>query len=134
MSRGDPETIVRAMLVLAGAMDVGELEQYLHDDVVMELPFAPAPMRRVHEGKAAVVDFQRRAAASFSSFTMTVDAVHVSDAGRVVVAEHSSIGVSAADGREYRNRYVTIFELDADGLVTRWCEYYDPDAVRTAFF
>jgi ketosteroid isomerase-like protein len=41
---------------------------------------------------------------------------------------------AATAGREYRNRYVTIFELDADGLVTGWCEYYDPDAVRAPFF
>ena len=125
--------IVRTILGLAGAMDTAGLAPYLHDDVVMELPFAPAPMRRVHEGKDAVLDFQRRAAASFGSFAMQVDAVHVSEGGSVVVAEHRSVGTNAADGREYRNRYVTVFELDGDGLVTRWREYYDPDAVRTAF-
>ena len=115
-------------------MDTDALAAYLHDDVVIELPFAPPPLRRVHEGKAAVVDFQRRAGASFGSFAMTIERVHLSVDGSVVVAEHSSVGTNAADGREYRNRYVTIFELGDDGLVRRWCEYYNPDAVRAAFF
>ena len=57
-----PEAVVREILALAGAMDTDGLARHLHDDVVMELPFAPPPMRRVHDGKAAVVDFQRRAA------------------------------------------------------------------------
>ncbi len=131
----EPEAAVRAILALAGAMDIESLGAYLHDDVVMELPFAPAPLKRVHEGKAAVVEFQRRAATSFATFSMTVDGVHVSHGGRggVVVAEHRSVGTSATDGREYRNRYVTVFEFDDSGLVTRWTEYYDPDAVRHAF-
>jgi ketosteroid isomerase-like protein len=128
-----PEARVRAILALAGDMNIERLAAYLRDDVVMELPFAPQPLRRRHEGKPAVVDFQQRAAASFSSFAMTVHALHVTDRGRVVVAEHSSMGVSATTGREYRNRYVTVFELDDDRLVRRWCEYYDPDAVRAAF-
>ena len=130
---------MREVLALAGAMDTDGLARHLHDDVVMELPFAPPPMRRVHNGKAAVVDFQRRAAASFSSFEMTVEAVHVGGDGHTVVAEHSSVGTAAATGREYRNRYVTVFELDDAGpdgawLVRSWREYYDPDAVRAAFF
>jgi len=129
----DPVVIVREILALAGAMDTDALAGYLHDDVVMELPFAPPPMRRRYEGKAAVVDFQRRAAATFASFTMTIDAVHATD-GQVIVAEHSSVGTAATTGREYRNRYVTVFEIDDEGLVRLWREYYNPDAVRAAFF
>jgi ketosteroid isomerase-like protein len=133
MNEARAEQTVREILALAGAMDTARLAEFLHDDVLMELPFAPPPLKRVHEGKVAVVDFQTRASASFASFSMTVDALHVTDAGLVVVAEHSSVGIAATTGREYRNRYVTVFELDADGRVRRWCEYYDPDAVRTAF-
>ncbi|HEY1740110.1 MAG TPA: nuclear transport factor 2 family protein [Acidimicrobiia bacterium] len=126
------EAVVREILALAGAMDTDGLARHLHDDVVMKLPFAPAPLKREHRGKAVVVDFQRRSATSFATFAMTIDAVHVADDGRTVVAEHSSVGTAATTGREYRNRYVTVFELDA-GLVTSWREYYDPDAVRAAF-
>ncbi len=130
----DSEATVRAILALAGAMDLDGIAAYLADDVVMELPFAPAPMRRAYEGKDAVVDFQRRARGSFSLFSMTVERLHLTADPRVVIAQHSSVGVAASTGRDYRNGYVTVFEFDDDGNVRRWCEYYNPDAVRAAFF
>lgn len=129
----DPAAAVAEVLRLAGTMDLDALAARLADDVVMELPFAPAGYARQHRGREAVVRFQRAAARSFSTFAMTVDRILLTAAPHVVVAEHHSDGVAATTGRPYRNRYVTIFELDGDGLVRRWTEYYDPTVVSGAF-
>jgi ketosteroid isomerase-like protein len=59
--------------------------------------------------------------------------VHVTDDERVVVAEYRSHGVVAGSDRTYRNRYVTVFELDPGGRIRRWREFYDPAAVQAAF-
>lgn len=114
-------------------MDVDALAALLADDVVMELPYAPDGYGKEHRGKDAVVRFQRAAARSFSQFAMTVDRILATVDPLVVVAEHHGEGVAATTGRPYRNRYVTIFELDQDGRVRRWTEHYDPAAVTAAF-
>jgi ketosteroid isomerase-like protein len=121
------------MLALADQMRVEELIDYFADDAVMELPFAPGRMTKQHVGKAAILAFQRDARDSFSTFSMTLDALHETDDPNVLIAEHHSDGVVAANGRPYRNRYVTIFTFGGDGLVTSWREYYDAGVVVRAF-
>jgi ketosteroid isomerase-like protein len=124
---------VRDILALAGEMRVDDLIAHFAEDAVMELPFAPGRMEKRYDGRAAIHAFQSMARDSFSSFAMTVDAIHATDDPNVVIAEHRSDGVVAANGRPYRNRYVSIFTFGDDGLVTRWCEYYDPGVVVRAF-
>jgi len=129
----DAVDVVGEVLRLAGTMDIDALGAHLADDVLMELPFAPQGFARAHAGKEAVVRFQRAAARSFSSFTMTTDRLLATEDPRVVIAEHHSEGRAAQSGRAYRNRYVTIFELDDHFRITRWTEYYDPSVVAAAF-
>jgi uncharacterized protein len=124
---------IRELLVLAGAMDVEGMARYLAPDIVMELPYAPPPMPRRYDGLSAVLGFQRATIGLFSSFAIEVDRVHVVEGGQVVVAEYRSDGVVSSSGRPYRNRYVTVFELDPGGRVRRWREFYDPAVVQTAF-
>jgi uncharacterized protein len=124
---------VEAMLALADGMQVDELIEYFAEDSVMELPFAPGRMPKRYQGKAAILGFQELARDSFSSFSMVVDAIHETTDPDIVVAEHHSDGIVAANGRRYQNRYCTIFTFDADGSVVRWCEYYDAGVVVRAF-
>jgi uncharacterized protein len=124
---------IRELLALAGAMDVEGIARYLAPDIVMELPYAPPPLPRRYDGLSAVLGFQRATAARFSKFAIEIDRVHVVEGASVVVAEYRSDGVVAASGRPYRNRYVTVFELDPGGRVRRWREFYDPAEVQTAF-
>jgi ketosteroid isomerase-like protein len=124
---------IRELLAMAGAMDVEGMARYLAPDVVMELPYAPPPLPRRYDGLSAVLGFQRMVAGLFSSFSIEAERVHVVENGPVVVAEFRSEGVVAASGRPYRNRYVTVFELDPGGRVRRWREFYDPAAVQAAF-
>ena len=129
----DPVSVVRAVLDAAGRMDVDAIVVHLAPDVVMELPDAPPPLPSRYDGYDAVTAFQYKARHSFSAFSMQVDAIEVVEPG-VVIAHHRSDGVSAFDGRPYRNTYTTRFEFDATGRITLWRERYDPDVVRRAFF
>jgi ketosteroid isomerase-like protein len=124
---------IRALLALAGAMDVEGMARHLAPDIVMELPYAPPPLPRRYDGLSAVLGFQRSSAALFSSFAIEVDRVHVVEGGQVVVAEYRSDGVVAQSHLPYRNRYATVFELDPGARVRRWREFYDPAVVQTAF-
>jgi ketosteroid isomerase-like protein len=124
---------IRELLACAGEMDVEGLARFLAPDIVMELPYAPPPFPRRHDGLSAVLAFQRAAASLFSSFRFEIDRVLPVDGGRSVVAEYRSDGVVAASGRAYRNHYLTVFDLDAGGRVRRWREFYDPFVVQGAF-
>ena len=124
---------VRTILELADQMRVDDLIGLFAEDAVMELPFAPGRMEKRYEGKAAILAFQLFARDSFSSFAMTIDAIHETGDPHVIIAEHRSDGVVAENGRPYRNRYVTVFTFDGDGLVTGWREYYDAGVVVRAF-
>jgi ketosteroid isomerase-like protein len=130
--RGNAVT-VRRILELADEMNVEELIAFFADDAAMELPFAPGRMTKRYDGKDAILAFQQFARDSFSRFSMTIDAIHETVDPHVVIAEHRSDGVVAANGRPYQNRYCTIFTFDDDGLVTAWREYYDAGVVVRAF-
>jgi ketosteroid isomerase-like protein len=121
------------MLSLASEMRVDELIEYFGDDAVMELPFAPGRMEKRYDGKEAILGFQRFARDSFSTFSMTVDAIHETRDPHVVIAEHHSDGIVRENGRAYRNRYVTFFTFDDADRVSRWQEYYDAGVVVRAF-
>ena len=114
-------------------MRVDELIELFAPDAVMELPFAPGRMERRYEGRDAILAFQRFARDAFVTFRMYTDAIHETSDPRVVIAEHHSEGVVAANGRPYNNRYCTIFTFDDDGKVTSWREYYDAGEVVRAF-
>jgi len=124
---------IRELLALAGAMDVEGISRYLAPDIVMELPYAPPPLPRRYDGLSAVLGFQRSSATLFSSFAIEIERVHVVENAPVVVAEYRSEGVVAASGGPYRNRYITVFELDPGGRIRRWREFYDPAVVQGAF-
>lgn len=123
----------RQMLQLAGAMRIEELLERLADAAMLELPFAPGGMPKTLTGKPAIRDFLLDTRTRFSAFSMSIDSIHETSDAQVVVAEHRSDGVVAANGRPYRNRYVTVYKFDSDGRVVTWREYFDSGVVVRAF-
>jgi ketosteroid isomerase-like protein len=121
----------RQFLHASGARDIEQLLNLMHADVVLEMPFALPAMPKRLQGKSAVEKFLRATADAFSTFNMIADAIY--PLGDVVIVEHRSKGVVAANGRAYENRYVTIFEFNASGQVLVWKEYFDPGIVLRAF-
>jgi len=123
----------RELLQLAGALRIEELLDGLADTAILEMPFAPGGMTKTHVGKAAIRAFLLQTRTLFSTFTMSIDSVYATSDPDVVVAEHRSEGVLAANGRPYRNRYVTVYRFDGDGRVVNWREYFDAGVVVRAF-
>ena len=124
---------VERIYALIDGMQTEELLDLFADDVVMELPFAPGRMPKRYDGKQEAAGFLLSVGDSFSSFAMTVDAVHETTDPNVVVVEHHADGVVAQNGRTYDNRYVTFITFDDDGNVAQWREYYDAGVVVRAF-
>lgn len=124
---------VAELLQLAGASDMDALLARFADGSVMELPFAPGTMPKRYDGKDAIAGFMHFVRDAFSSFSMTVDAIHETADPHVVIAEHHSDGTVAANGRPYQNGYCTIFTFDDAGQVVSWREYYDAGVVVRAF-
>jgi len=124
---------VEELMRLAGAMDTDTLLTHFAPGAVMELPFAPGSMPKRYDGIDAIRGFMEFARDSFSSFSMTVDAIHETADPNVLIAEHRSDGVVAANGRRYENRYCTVLTFDGAGQVVHWREYYDAGVVVRAF-
>ncbi len=127
------EERARELMRLAGDMNTDAMLTQFHDLAVMELPFSPGKMQRRYDGIDEVRGFMDFARGSFSEFTMTLDAVHVTADPHVVICEHHSNATVAENGRPYDNVYCTIITFDDDGMVTRWREYYDAGIVVRAF-
>ncbi len=121
------------IFALIDAQETDALLDEFADDVVMELPFAPGKMPKRYDGKAAAREFITSVRDAFSSFSMTVDAVHQTADPNVVVVEHHADGFVAANGRPYDNRYVTFVTFNDAGKVVHWREYYDAGVVVRAF-
>lgn len=121
------------IFALIDAQETDALLDEFADDVVMELPFAPGKMPKRYDGKAAAREFITSVRDAFSSFSMTVDAVHQTADPNVVVVEHHADGAVAANGRPYDNRYVTFVTFNDAGKVVHWREYYDAGVVVRAF-
>ncbi len=118
---------------LAGAMDTDTMLTHFAAGAVMELPFAPGSMPNRYDGIDEIRGFMEFARDSFSSFAMTVDAIHETADPNVLIAEHRSDGIVATNGRRYDNRYCTIVTFDEAGQVAHWREYYDAGVVVRAF-
>ena len=129
----DAGVLVREVFVLVDQQRTDELCAQFADDAVMELPFAPGKMARRYAGVDEVRGFISSVRDAFSSFAMVVDAVHATTDPDLVIVEHHSDGVVAANGRPYRNRYVTFVRFDAAGKIVQWREHYDAGEVVRAF-
>ncbi|HEX5615072.1 MAG TPA: nuclear transport factor 2 family protein [Acidimicrobiia bacterium] len=122
------------LLALMGQMDVEQMLEHYADDVVVELPYAPGGMPKVHAGKDAAIAFMREAKNFFSSYTSEVDAVYpAADDPDTVLAEVRGHGVAAPTGRPYEQTYVLVLRFAPDGKLRLWREYYDPGVVIKAF-
>ena len=123
----------RELFVLVDGQRTDELLACFAPGAVMELPFAPGSMPKRYDGVDAIAEFMALARDSFSPFSMIVDAVHETTDPRLVVVEHHADATVAANGRPYRNRYVTFVRFDDHGRVVQWREYYDAGEIVRAF-
>lgn len=120
----------REFLSALEALDIPRFMKSWADDGVQEQPYAPAPMARKLEGKAAIAKQYGGAASAFKSMRFPVKRIVASD--NVVTAEFDGSVELKAGGR-YDNHYVGIFEWSKDGKLKRYTEYFDPTILANGF-
>ncbi len=122
--------IVTDYLDRIGALDFDGAGQYLADDAVMVVPFAPS-MEDVPPlvGKQKIVDQMRAVIVpAFVRMDFTIDEWYdVSDADVLIAEYHSVCPLKGPQGQagEYRNSYVGVFRFSDDKIALHK-EYFNP--------
>jgi ketosteroid isomerase-like protein len=98
----------------------------LDEQVRMVLPFAPEGTPREVNGKAAVLEALRFVPTHFARFRMIAHECYECRDRGTVILECTSLGLyRSPEAPAYQNRYVILFTF-RNGLVTQWCEYFNP--------
>lgn len=107
-------------------------EHLLSPELVVETPFAPAPMRR-YESREAWLSYYRAAGAGllvkFERFTEL--ATHHTADPEVLLVEYELGGVVLATGVRASVQCIAMLRV-RDGRITHWREYQDIPAITEA--
>lgn len=110
------ESIIRRFLGCFPRSDVDELVGFFSDDAV----YIDGP-RGVHRGIDAIKsEFQSIVAMVPST---TVDIKNLATSGGTVLTER--VDNFEVDGKPIGMEVMGVFDVDADGQITRWRDYYD---------
>jgi ketosteroid isomerase-like protein len=117
--------------VLAGG--AGLDEEMLAEDVVIEMPFAPAGHDRRMAGRAEIAARLREGRAAlpvvFEEFRDVV--VHQTADPEVIVAEYAMVASLTTGGKRASANFVVVLRA-RDGRVAHWREYQDRAALAEA--
>jgi len=119
----------RKVIELVSSFQFDAVEDHVHDDIVMEAPyqaFHNGPMRR---GREAFMAGMRFVPNVFKTFTLNIHELYDCEDQQVVVLEMTSMGVFAASGGTYQNRYVLILGF-RDSQVYLWREFFNPEVMN----
>jgi ketosteroid isomerase-like protein len=122
--------IVRRAIDAMGDLDIDTVFELLAAEFVLELPFRGDGGPRRMEGDAARA-FMRALPKLLREMPFSDIVVHGALPTGEIVAEYRSEGITTA-GRDYSNTYVAFLSV-ADGRITRWREFFDPNVVAAAF-
>jgi ketosteroid isomerase-like protein len=122
--------VVRHAIDAMGALDIDTVFDLLADEFVLELPFRGDGGPRRMEGDAARA-FMRALPKLLTEMPFHDVVVHGALPTGEIVAEYRSEGITSA-GRDYSNTYVAFLTV-AEGRITRWREFFDPNVVAAAF-
>ena len=122
------ETAV-GLLDTISRLDIDGLRNYLHDDIVMELPFAPGNEPLRFDGLENVVRAMRSAPDMFHRFQFGVHERYWCPERNLAILEATSMGVMKSR-RLYQNRYLFVFRF-RDGRVVQWLEFFDPHRAQS---
>jgi len=120
------EETARRVIELVNTYGFDELEQHIHEDIVMEAPyqaFHQGPLRR---GKARFMEGFRFVPNVFKTFNLNIHELYDCPDQDSVILEMTSVGIFAANNGTYQNRYVVIFQFK-DGLIHLWREFFNPE-------
>jgi limonene-1,2-epoxide hydrolase len=117
-----PESVVRRFLgTLEDPSRVDDLVSFFSDGAV----YVDGPLGS-HCGVDAIKsEFERQLAIGFGSVTIDVKAL-VADGGTVMMER--VVGFSL-DGKPFSMEVMTVFEIDAEGRITRWRDSFDQKSI-----
>ncbi|NRF71348.1 nuclear transport factor 2 family protein [Aquincola sp. S2] len=118
------------MSTLAGDLaralgDAAAMQQLYADDIRWTLPISLGRIGGTHEGKAAVIAFNKASLGPYSkSAGMKVDIHDETDAGDVSMARFTCRATVTATGETYENEYMLVVR-GRDGKIAEVFEYLD---------
>lgn len=105
-----------------GVANIGPL---LSEQVVMELPFAPAGVPKSVSGRSAVLNALGFIDQHFERFRINVHEAYVTADHDTVILECTAVGIYRIAAPVYQNRYVIVFRF-RDDVVVQWREFFNP--------
>jgi ketosteroid isomerase-like protein len=107
--------------------------EHLADDVVIEVPFAPAGHRNRFEGRQEFLDFAipQRAALPVRFDECRTLAVHETQDPATIVVEYELTGTLLTTGQQSTAGFIGVLTV-RDGKVARWREYQNTLAILQA--
>ena len=103
--------------------DVEKIMSMLSDDIVWQLWIPGGPTLAGRDAIRADIDRQL----GFATF-MRCGPTHIASSGGVVFTERTDEFRSR--GRTVQHHLVAVFEVDDDGRISAWREYFDPEDVN----
>jgi uncharacterized protein len=125
----DGDQVVAKVIQAVSDLDIVEARQWLADDLLLELPFRSGALPQQLFG-ADAHRFMQLLPKLFTRMAFFDVVIHGATSSGVIAAEYRSDGLTRA-GRPYSNTYAAFFEV-ADGRVTRWREYFNPEVISAA--
>lgn len=113
------------------APDAESLLDMFADDVVCELPFAPAKGVHRLEGKKAVADYLPRVSGLINVDGGEMIAVHRSTDPDVAILEFEITGSGVRTGASYSQRYICVVQT-RDGRIVHFTDYWNPLVLLSA--
>ncbi|TDD92532.1 hypothetical protein E1293_00705 [Actinomadura darangshiensis] len=133
MSEPGPRDLFARFQRNALAGEAGLDEEMLAEDVVIEMPFAPAGHERRSEGREAIAarlrEGRRSLPIEFEEFRDVV--VHETADPEVIVAEYELVATIPGTGKRGSANFVTVLRA-RDGRIVHWREYQDRAAIEEA--
>ena len=119
----------RRVIELVSSFQFDDIEQHIHEDIVMECPyqaFHSGPLRR---GRENFMEGMRFVPNVFKTFSLNIHELYDCPEQDVVVIEQTSLGLFAAGEGTYQNRYVLVFRF-RDGQIYLWREFFNPEIMN----
>lgn len=121
----DDKAVITAYLDAVGTLDVDAIAPLFHEDGRVRLPYAPAGIPEVIDGRQAIDDYYQGLPQMISALNFADYRIRATEAPGEFVAEYTSAATMKATGESYRNTYVTLVSVQ-DGRIAELVEFFDP--------
>jgi ketosteroid isomerase-like protein len=121
--------LFETMLTALGTKDFDTFEACLTEDILFEWPFAV--MEGFPHERRGARWFRESLEASwqdFAPYNYRIETVHDLASPDQIIAEYSSHSIYLPTGEPYSNKYISVLDF-ADGRITRWREYLNPQVI-----